>query len=163
MLFKENITGQEADIKTEFSIKREGNILHCFYKAFDTSFYSASKVDNGNLFDGDVVEIFIYIGEKDSYLEIEVAPNGTTFVANITNRKIDYIDNSFVKAQVERKEKDYFVSLDIDLSRFNVQVPIEYNAFRIERENGEVPYRIYALNPTLCGTFHVRDKFIFLK
>ena len=105
MLFKENITGQEADIKTEFSIKREGDILHCFYKAFDTSFYSASEVDNGNLFDGDVVEIFIYIGEKDSYLEIEVAPNGTTFVAKITNRKINYIDNSFVKTKVEKKEK----------------------------------------------------------
>ena len=60
MLFKENITGQEADIKTEFSIKREGDVLHCFYKAFDSSFYSASEVDNGNLFDGDVVELFLF-------------------------------------------------------------------------------------------------------
>ena len=163
MLLKENITGKEPLVKTEFNIKRDGDMLHCYWCAYNSSLPSYANVDNGELYNGDVVEIFIDIGEKDSYLEIEVAPNGKKFVANIINRQIHFIDNSFVKSNVEIKGNDYIVTMDIDLSRFNITKPIEYNAFRIETCGIEPNHILCALSPTLCGSFHVRDKFILLK
>ena len=163
MLLKENITGKEAPVKTEFEIKSEGDVLHCYFYAYNSSLTSYADKDNGELYNGDVVEIFIDIGEKDSYLEIEVAPNGKRFIANITNRKITFIDGSFVKSNVEIKGHDYIVTMDIDLSRFNITKPIEYNAYRIETCGKGPNYILLAVSPTLCGTFHARDSFILLK
>ena len=162
MILKDNITGLESPIKTEFFIKQEGKTLSCSFNAYNSSLNSYSDKDNDELYLGDVVEIFIDVGEKDSYLEIEVAPNGAKFVANIVNRKIIFIDNSFVKTKVDVKDDSYFVSLEIDLSRFNINRPIEYNAFRIETKGIKENYILLAASPTLCGTFHVRNKFIHL-
>ena len=162
MILKDNISGLDGLVKTEFSIKRKGNVLLCRFNAYDSSLNSYSNKDNDRQYDGDVVEIFIDIGEKDSYLEIEVAPNGTTFIANITNLKINFIDGSFVKPKVKVEGNNYFVDLEIDLSRFNIIKPIYYNAFRIETKNIKTNYILLALSPTLCETFHVRDKFIAL-
>ena len=163
MILKDNISGLDGLVKTEFSIKREGNVLFCHFNAYDSSLNSYSDKNNDRQFDGDVVEIFIDIGEKDSYLEIEVAPNGAIFVANIKNLKVNFIDNSFVKSKVSIKGNDYFVDLVIDLSSFNIIKPIRYNAFRIETKNIKTNYILLAVSPTLCDTFHVRDKFIALE
>ena len=162
-LLRENITGQEPIVKTEFDIVREGDMLHCYWYAHDSSLTSFCDYDNGELYNADVVEIFIDVGDGNSYLEIEVAPNGKKFVAEIVNRQINFIDNSFVKPNVEIKGNDYIVTMDIDLSRFNVIKPIEYNAFRVETCGKEPNYVLSALSPTYCGSFHVRDKFILLK
>lgn len=163
MLLRENITGKEPLVKTEFEIQREGDILHCSWRAYNSSLTSFCDYDNGELYNADVVEIFIDVGDGDSYLEIEVAPNGKKFVAKIVNRQINFIDNSFVKSNVEIKGNDYIVTMDINLSRFNVIKPIEYNAFRVETCGKGPNYVLSALSPTYCDSFHVRDKFILLK
>ena len=163
MLLRENITGKEPLVKTEFEIQKEGDILHCYWHAYNSSLTSFCDYDNGELYNADVVEIFIDVGDGNSYLEIEVAPNGKKFVAKIVNRQINFIDNSFVKSNVEIKGHDYIVTMDIDLSRFNVTKPIEYNAFRVETCGKGPNYVLSALSPTYCGSFHVRDKFILLK
>ena len=163
MLLRENITGQEPLVKTEFNIVREGDVLHCYWYAHDSSLTSYGDIDNAELYNGDVVEIFIDVGDGNSYLEIEVAPNGKKFVAKIINREIFFIDNSFVKSNVEIRDHDYIVTMDIDLSRFNVKDTIEYNVFRVETCGKSPNFVLSALSPTYCGSFHVRDKFILLK
>lgn len=161
MIFLENISGKKAPVLTEFSIKRMGDILYCHFSAYDSSLNSFGDKDNDKLYNGDVVEIFVDVGEPNSYLEIEVAPNGARFVANIINKEIHFIDSSFVKTNVKVKGKDYFVDMEIDLSKYHPRT-IEYNAYRVETKGIRTNYILLALNPTLCETFHVRKSFIEL-
>ena len=156
----DNWTGKLANPLTEFSYQRKGNILNVHFKAFNSSLYSFSDKDNDRQYDGDVVEIFLDFGD-DYYLEIEVAPNGTKFVATILNRHITYIDSSFLKHDVIIKDNNYFVDMEIDLSKFHDLDKIKYNAFRIEVDDSKHVI-LEAVSPTMCETFHVRNKFINL-
>ena len=49
----------------------------------------------------------------------------------------------------------------IDLSNIPLKDTLKFNAFRTEVVDGV--QILEALNPTLCETFHKRDKFIELK
>lgn len=162
MILRDNITGLESSVKTEFSIEQKGKHLICLFKAYDSSLTSHGNKDNDELYKGDVVEVFLDIGEPNSYLEIEVAPNGKKFVANIINKEIHFIDNNFVKSKVEIQNNDYFVTIDIDLTKLNILKPIKYNAYRIETKSIKENYLLLAASPTMCDTFHVRDSFIKL-
>ena len=156
-----NLTGEPAKRVTEFNISKKRGVLFVNFKSYQSSLFCSSDKDNGPLYNGCVNEIFIQINNSDSYLEIEVAPNGKTFVASILNREITFIDNSFVKANVVVKDDNYFVDIKIDLSKYQPK-EIKYNAFRIERKDDQGEYELYALSSTLCGTFHVKEKFIKL-
>lgn len=156
---QDNFNGNEIEPKTLFNIQRKGNHLFAYFEAYDSSLKSYSNKNNDDLWKLNAVEIFIEINDSDSYLEIEVAPNGATFVASILNRKITFIDDSFLKASVNTKESTYFVEMDIDLSKFNPK-KIRYNAFRLEVISGI--QILEALSPTYCDTFHVKEKFIDL-
>ena len=162
MILRDNITGLESSVKTEFSIEQKGKHLICLFKAYDSSLTSHGNKDNDELYRGDVVEVFLDIGEPNSYFEIEVAPNGKKFVANIINKEIHFIDNNFVKSKVEIQNNDYFVTIDIDLTKLNILKPIRYNAYRIETKGIKENYLLLAASPTMCDTFHVRDSFIDL-
>ena len=162
MILRDNITGLQSSVKTEFSIEQKGKHLICLFKAYDSSLTSHGDKDNDELYRGDVVEVFLDIGEPNSYLEIEVAPNGKKFVANIINKEIHFIDNNFVKSKVEIQNNDYFVTIDIDLTKLNILKPIRYNAYRIETKGIKENYLLLAASPTMCDTFHVRDSFIDL-
>ena len=162
MILRDNITGLQSSVKTEFSIEQKGKHLICLFKAYDSSLTSHGNKDNDELYRGDVVEVFLDIGEPNSYLEIEVAPNGKKFVANIINKEIHFIDNNFVKSKVEIQNNDYFVTIDIDLTKLNILKPIRYNAYRIETKGIKENYLLLAASPTMCDTFHVRDSFIDL-
>lgn len=160
MILRDNITGLDSSVKTEFSIEQKGKHLICLFKAYDSSLTSHGDKDNDELYRGDVVEVFLDIGEPNSYLEIEVAPNGKKFVANIINKEIHFIDNNFVKSKVEIQNNDYFVTIDIDLTKFNILKPIKYNAYRIETKGVKENCLLLAASPTMSETFHVRDSFI---
>lgn len=162
MILKDNITGQNSPLKTEFYIEEKGKHLICLFKAYDSSLNSHGNKNNDELYRGDVVEVFLDIGEPNAYLEIEVAPNGKKFVANIIDKEIHFIDSNFVKTNVEIQNHDYFVTIDINLSKLKVLKPIKYNAYRIETKGIKENYLLLAVSPTLCGTFHVRDSFIKL-
>ena len=157
----DNRSGKKSSVLTDFFIHKNGNILSVHFDAYDSSLKSYSNKDNDELYKGDVVEIFLDIGEPDSYLEIEVAPNGAKFVANIINREIHFIDNNFVKVNSKIEGNNYFVDIEIDLSKYATQY-IKYNAFRIETKGIKQDYILLALNPTLSNTFHVKEKFITL-
>lgn len=159
----ENYTGKIPFIKTDFSYIRSEDKIIFYFKAYNSSLFSYCDYDNGEIYNGDACEIFLDIGEENKYLEIEVAPNGKRFVANICNRAITFIDDDFLKTNVEIKGKDYFVTMEFDLNKLKNPQKMFFNAFRIETEGKEPNKNLLALNPTLCNTFHVREKFIELK
>ena len=161
-LLKDNRTGKPGNPMTKFSIERKANHLICTFEALGASLNSYSCKDNDELYKADVVELFLYIGEENAYLEIEVSPNGARFVANIINKEIHFIDSSFVKTKVVSGKDSYNVKMDIDLSMLDVKDELEFNAYRIETMGIESNYILLAVNPTMCGSFHVRESFIKL-
>ena len=52
--------------------------------------------------------------------------------------------------------------MTIDLNKLGNPKEIKFNAFRVEVKENNGPQILEALNPTLCETFHVREKFIKL-
>ena len=158
----ENFTGQKASVKTLFSYEFKGNKVVFYFEAYNSSLESYSNIDNDKLYDGNVVELFLDIGEENKYLEIEVAPNGAKFVASICNREITFVDPSFIKTKSVIKDDAYFVEMIIDLDKLGNPSNMMFNAFRIEDKENE-KRTLCALSPTYCGTFHVREKFIPLK
>ena len=159
-ILKDNRTGKDDQVLTKLSVTKDNNRLVFSFEAYGSSLNSFSSIDNDTLWKGDVVEVFLDIGEKDSYLEIEVAPNGARFVANIINREIHFIDSSFIKTKSVIKDDAYFVDIDIDLNKFNITAPLMFNAYRIETLGIRSDYLLLAVNPTLSNSFHVRDSFI---
>ena len=168
MEFKDNITGEKAIYKTEFDIKIEGNKLVLNYSAKHSKFYSYSDKFNDDIYKGDVVEVFIDVGVKDHYWEIEVAPNGTVFLADITNDGKSFsgarLKENFVERKVTLYENDYDVLMEIPLDKlgYNPEYGIKYNAYRIDTDGGIENAHLFALSPTMCGSFHKRESFIKL-
>ena len=156
---KNNFNNEIAKPITLFDVNRENNILTFRFTAKESSLISYSNKNNDSLWRGNVVEVFLDLGD-DFYYEFEVAPNGATFVATILNRKITFIENNFFTSKVTIEGSTYKVEMSVDLNKINNPKIIRYNVFRIEVVNDEQV--LEALNPTLCETFHVREKFIDL-
>lgn len=157
----DNQTGVIGTPTTILSYERKGNLLSFSFEAYESSLNSFSNIDNNQLYKGDVVEIFLDLGD-DFYYEFEVAPNGATFVAKILNRQITFIENNFFKSKTYIKGDMYQAYMMIDISKLKHNGKIKFNAFRIETKGIKSEYILQALSPTLCETFHVRDKFIDL-
>ena len=150
----DNKTGKLGVPKTEFEFNRKGDILEFNFVAYDSSLESFSNEKNSELWKGNVVEVFLDCGDRKFYYEFEVAPNGTTFVAEKHKNKLMFIDDKFFSAETRIEGNSYCVKMSIDLKLLGKKRVISYNAFRIE---GDV---LEALHPTLCDTFHVREKFL---
>lgn len=156
-----NRDGTIIDPKTYVSYERKGDILTFAFEAYDSSLNSFSDMDNDALYNGDVVEVFLDLGDE-YYYEFEVAPNGATFVATIMDAKPTFIDPRFFSKEVMIKGNDYFVQMTIDLSALPYRGHIKFNAFRIETKGIRPNHILQALSPTLSETFHVKDAFIKL-
>ena len=163
-LLKENTSNGFIKHKTEFKVKEDRDNYYFDFVAFDSSLFSAGNNYNDDIFDGCVCEVFIFYGKENHYYEIEVAPNGTIFLADIENinssTKINYINSCFIKAKAVINENNYLVNITFPKEKIYTKSPL-FNAFRIEMENQE--QYLYALNPTLCNSFHQPEYFIELK
>ena len=156
-----NFNGKIAHPKTTFEIeKKEGKLVFHFC-AFDSCLYSYSKENNSDLWKGCVCEVFLDLGD-DFYYEFEVSPNNATFAAKIVQKRIIFFDQDFFSAEAKIDGNNYLVTMEIDLKKLNNPKTIRYNAFRVETKPNEKEQNLSALNPTLCETFHVREKFITL-
>ena len=162
MLLKENITGAEACYKTEFKYRKCCKYLCFTFKAHHSALDSYSDKYNDELYRGNVCELFIKYGKENHYYEIEVAPNGATFLADIENINGNFkgtlIDDCFVKTNAKVKKNAYMVRILIPKSFIKTK-KIEFNAFRIETDGERPEKHLFALNPTLCNSFH-KSEFI---
>jgi hypothetical protein len=78
--------------QTEVHVCYDTNFLYVRYDCIDNNIYSDYQNCNDDLFNEDVVEMFIApvkSGDVEAdvyhYIEMEVSPNGVLFVSNITN------------------------------------------------------------------------------
>lgn len=154
----DNRTGKKILPETYVSYKVEGDFLLVDFSAYDSSLNSFSHVNNDQLYRGDVVEVFLDLGDE-FYYELEVAPNGATFVAKIIDKTPIFINDDFFKSEVKVVGNDYFVKMSINLAKLGRFETLKMNAFRIETRGIRTDYILQALSPTMTNTFHVRDKF----
>lgn len=168
MKLKENITGKDTAFETDVQITLKGNTLEFVFDSKNSTFNSYSDKYNDALYNADAVEVFLSTGIKEHYYEIEVAPNNTLFLADITNdgksTKIKYLDNTFLETEVVKYEDNYKTTIRMDLEKINATdvSKIELNCFRIETEGVCPNKNLLCLNPTLCGSFHKREFFVKL-
>ena len=156
-----NYDTTEPSKLTEFNYVKNANLITFNFDCHDSALYSFTDKDNDDLWRGCVVEVFLDTG-LDFYYEFEAAPNGAVFAAKIRNRKIEYIDPSIIKAKATVVGNGYQIQLIVDLNKLEKGDELKFNAFRVENKKGETVQQLQALNPTLCETFHVREKFIRL-
>lgn len=158
---RNNFDNSIAVPRTLFKIERDKHFIIFSFRATKSCLYSFSKENNDDLWKGCVCEVFLDLGD-DFYYEFEVAPNGAIFIAKIKDGKITFFDCDFFSSNAKIKGSTYFINMKIDLSKLITSSTIKYNAFRVETKENEKEQKLSALNPTLCETFHVRDKFIKL-
>ena len=155
----DNRSGKLSVPTTNVSYKIKDNFFVCSFEAYESSLNSFSNKNNDEIYNGDVVEVFLDLGD-DFYYEFEVAPNGATFIAKILNGNIIFVENTFFESNVRIEGNNYFVKMKIDLSKLGESKNIKFNAFRIETKGIKPNYILQALCPTLSNSFHVRDKFV---
>lgn len=165
----ENKTGEETPFTTAFDYELKDSEIVFKFDCENSRLFSAYQGDNEPLYLGDVVEVFIGVGENPKkYYEIEVAPNGALFFAEIENNsgnlKTDFLEPN-LKRKVRLNGSSYSVEISVPRSFFNLKDgdKIYFNAFRIETEGGTPEKNLIALSPTLHGRFHDPSKFILLE
>ena len=164
---KENTTGGKAVYKTLFNVSKEDDILIFEFYASHCSFNSFSDKFNDPIYNGDVVEVFIDLKEENHYLEIEVAPNGTMFVADIKNINGEFngtlLNGDGITSQIMKNNSDLIVKITLNSKNYDISEDAKFNAFRIDTDNKKANRHLFALSPTLCGSFHKHEKFLSLK
>lgn len=160
---KENITGKENH-SCKFRYYSDDENLYFQFIVEDEDIISPYQKDNEDLYNADAVEVFISEqGSLEKYNELEVSPFGLRFYAEIINT-----DGKTPK--LEKKEPTFEVKSEITENGYKVDIVFPYkilnafnkekmkmNVFRLDKkEDGRL--LLYALNPTLCESFH-RPKF----
>lgn len=170
MHLKNNITGEKANYVTAFYSERKNGKTVFRFSAENSRLYCPYKQNNQPLYEGDVCEVFI--GRRDAYYEIEVSPEGNCFFAMIKNdgngkfHPEKFLDCRDIEYSAEKTDAGYNVTIgvpDAIILSLCGDGEILFNAFRIETDGGEKEKYLYALSPTLCGTFHLSEAFIRLQ
>ncbi len=163
MQLKENSCDGKIEHPTDLEIRKENGYFVFSFDAKNSLLFSSGEKYNDPIYDGSVVEVFIYYGKKNHYYEVEVAPNGALFLANIKNIHGKFTTNClkrcFVKTDIGIEKDSYKVNIYFPINKIKTERPL-FNAFRIETINNK--QYLYALNPTMCGSFHVFESFIDL-
>ncbi len=155
----ENVSGaSNGECRFRFEIARSAI---CFYfDAEDEDLVSPFTQDNEDIWQGDAVEVFISPdGDLKNYKELEVSPFGVRFYGAIRNEdgKTPVLTKQAppFAARVERTEKGYRVSIELPLSALDGfdEQKMKLNAFRLDKK-ADGRQLLYALNPTLCASFH---------
>jgi hypothetical protein len=167
-LFKKNKTGEENKLST-IIISIEDNYLCFNYDIYQENIYSPFINDNDPLYNADVVEVFIsFNGDISQYLEYELSPNNVRFLGIINNPTLEspnlkLIEPNFISS-VEKTNYGYNALIKIDLSKienFDIK-KVRFNCFNIYTDMGK-RQELYALNPTMCGSFHKAKYFAELE
>ena len=162
---RENCTGAE-DTRCQFRFAYAEDALCFWFRVEDDEIVSPYTEDNEDIWQGDAVEVFLSPdGDRKRYLELEISPFGVRFYGKIVNEdgKTPVLTKQKppFAANVRRTEFGYevFASLPLAAPDGFDRGKMVMNAFCLDkRANGG--QRLFALNPTLCGSFHRPEFFV---
>lgn len=160
--------GKAVKNETEFSVSFENDTLKLLFICYDRAIISKGKSYNDMLYEGDTVEIFLTLGRKNRYLELEVNPEGVLYAGIVDNNgglNIELLAECPFSAVTDKTKVGWQTEMEIPLkSLYPLGFKREdayYNLFRQDFQGANL--YLYALNPTLKSTFHVVESFIKLE
>lgn len=155
--FFDNFKG-EIKTKSNVVITFLSNELIFNYEIFDEELVSPYKEDNEDLYNHDVVEVFISLdGRKEEYFEYELTPFNLRFFGLIKNPTLDkpYLTRITPEFESEVTQFDggYLAKIIIDLKEKTSLEDVLLNCYWVDYSNNECKF--YSINPTLNPSFHI--------
>lgn len=175
-LLKNNRDGSPAVYKTTLCVSQDERYIYFDFVAEHSDYYCPYGKYNDIHSCGDAVEVLIGTDPtRKTYYELEVNPDNAEMLAKMTvteldddgaaKLKIDLVDEKdcFFRSDVRHTDNGYIVDISIDKTKLNMPLDkIYFNAYRLETDGGEMEKHLFALNPTMCGKFHVPTRYVML-
>lgn len=161
---RENVTGA-GNGECSFCFRFGEREAEFFFGVRDEDVISPFQEDNEDIWQGDAVEVFLSPdGNREHYFELEVSPLGVRFWGEVTfsggEKRLKKLPPPF-RADAARTQEGYVVQIKLPLAamRGYDRAAVMLNAFRLDKK-ADGRQKLYALNPTLCESFHKPQKFI---
>lgn len=175
-LLKNNRDGAASVYRTMVEVSQDERNIYFNFVAEHSNYYCPYHNYNDIHSCGDAVEILIGIDPaRKTYYELEVNPDNSKMLAKMTVTELDgdgaaklnieFVDekDSFFTSSTAKTSGGYIACIVIDKVRLNMPVEqIYFNAYRLETDGGEMEKHLFALNPTMCGKFHVSTRYVML-
>lgn len=176
-LLKNNRDGAASVYRTTVEVSQDERNIYFNFVAEHSNYYCPYHNYNDIHSCGDAVEILIGIDSaRKTYYELEVNPDNSKMLAKMTVTELDgdgaaklnieFVDKKdcFFTSSTTKTSGGYIVCIVIDKVRLNMPVEqIYFNAYRLETDGGEMEKHLFALNPTMCGKFHVPTRYVMLR
>ena len=176
-LLKNNRDGTASMYRTTVEVSQDERNIYFNFVAEHSNYYCPYHNYNDIHSCGDAVEILIGIDPaRKIYYELEVNPDNSKMLAKMTVTELDgdgaaklnieFVDEKdcFFTSSTAKTSGGYIVCIVIDKVRLNMPVEqIYFNAYRLETDGGEMEKHLFALNPTMCGKFHVPTRYVMLR
>ena len=155
--FYDNLDGLEQT-KSFVIVYLNENKLTFDYEIYDDVIFAPYTNDNDDLFNHDVVEIFIsFSGRRDEYYEYELSPNGKRFFGLIKNPSLCSPKLKRIKPEFEQSitltKFGYKASITLNLDKDIKLDNILLNCFYVDSSGTDVGF--YSINPTKNKSFHL--------
>ena len=175
-LLKNNRDGAASVYRTTVEASHDERNIYFNFVAEHSNYYCPYHNYNDIHSCGDAVEILIGIDPaRKTYYELEVNPDNSKMLAKMTVTELDgygaaklnieFVDEKdcFFTSSTAKTSCGYIACIAIDKVRLNMPVEqIYFNAYRLETDGGEMEKHLFALNPTMCGKFHVPTRYVML-
>ncbi len=175
-LLKNNRDGAASVYRTTVEVSQDERYIYFDFVAKHSDYYCPYGNYNDIHSCGDAVEILIGIDPaRKTYYELEVNPDNSKMLAKMTVTELDgdgaaklnieFVDEKdcFFTSSTAKTPDGYIACIVIDKVRLNMPVEqIYFNAYRLETDGGEMEKHLFALNPTMCGKFHVPTRYVML-
>ena len=156
---RENTAGGENG-ECAFRYALEGGVLRFFFEVKDEDVVSPYTQDNDDIWNADAVEVFISPdGDLKNYKELEVSPFGVRFYGAVFNKDGE-------SPALEKQTPPFSASAELSGTGYRAEIGLpvsalagfdekkmKFNAFRLDKK-ADGRQLLYALSPTLCGSFH---------
>lgn len=175
-LLKNNRDGGPAVYKTTLCVSQDERYIYFDFVAEHSDYYCPYGKYNDIHSCGDAVEVLIGTDPtRKTYYELEVNPNNAEMLAKMTVTELDdegaaklnieFVDEKdcFFTSSTAKTPDGYIACIVIDKAGLNMPLDkIYFNAYRLETDGGEMEKHLFALNPTMCGKFHVPTRYVML-
>lgn len=176
-LLKNNRDGAASVYRTTVEVSQDERNIYFNFVAEHSNYYCPYHNYNDIHSCGDAVEILIGIDPaRKKYYELEVNSDNSKMLAKMTVTELDgdgaaklnieFVDEKdcFFTSSTAKTSGGYIACIVIDKVRLNMPVEqIYFNAYRLETDGGEMEKHLFALNPTMCGKFHVPTRYVMLR
>ncbi len=169
--FCNSVDGSESG-KTAFYTSCDQDNWYFTFEC-EENFFSPKYFNyNEPLYEGDIAELMITLGDKNRYLEVEVNQNNASYCAVIDNLdgqgniNINFLDKNIIKSRIKLAINKWICDIIIPFGKLKElgfdENDVYFNAHRQDYdENGAL--NLYSLNPALSHTFHKPDAFMYTR